>query len=196
MVLTDTEITLRSAGGSKNSSMIYPFISDTIRELDGNQALSFGLGCMGYDTRLAPRFKVFNRVPIGLDGVVDPKRFNAEELITEVETDRLVLPPHCYALGETIEHFNMPNEVMAICLAKSTYARCGISVNTTPVWPGFKGHVVIEFYNHLDVPVVIYANEGFAQFVFLKAIGNVLLNYADRDGRYTGQSSGIQTARV
>ena len=195
MVLTDAEITIR-CGGSKHSSMLFPFVPETVREVDGEQALSFGLGAMGYDSILAPRFKVFNRVPLGSDGVVDPKQFNADALITSIETDVLILPPNCYALGETVEHFNMPDNVMALCLAKSTYARCGISVNTTPVWPGFKGHVVIEFYNHLDVPVKIYANEGFAQFVFFESSTHVLQNYASRDGRYSGQSSGIQEAKV
>lgn len=195
MVLTDKQI-MAMCEWPFETPMIYPFVPETMRKLHGEQALSFGLGCMGYDSVLAPRFKVFNRVPIGSDGIVDPKQFNADALITEVETDVLIIPPHCYALGETVEFFNMPNNVMALCLAKSTYARCGISVNTTPVWPGFKGHVVIEFYNHLDVPVKIYANEGFAQFVFLESSHAVTKNYEERDGRYNGQSSGIQEARV
>lgn len=188
-VMTDAQI----AQVVLDHDMIAPFFMDTIREVDGQPVISFGLGSMGYDTRLRPIFKLFKKDPN--TGTIDPKAFN-ERHVEIVEGDVIELPPKTYALSETVERFNMPNDVMAFCLAKSTYARCCIGVNTTPIWPGFKGHVVIEFYNHGDVPVKIYANEGFAQFVFMRASHDVNRNYADRGGVYHGQETGVQSAKV
>lgn len=188
-VMTDTQI----ANAVLDHDMINPFYTDTVREVDGQPVISFGLGTMGYDTRLRPIFKLFKKNPT--NGAIDPKAFD-ERHVEIVEGAVIELPPKTYALSETVECFNMPNDVMAFCLAKSTYARCCIGVNTTPIWPGFKGHVVIEFYNHGDVPVKIYANEGFAQFVFMRASETVKHNYADRGGVYHGQETGVQSAKV
>lgn len=188
-VMTDTQI----ANAVLDHDMITPFYTDTVREVDGQPVISFGLGTMGYDTRLRPIFKLFKKDP--MNGAIDPKAFDERHVVI-VEGDVIELPPKTYALSETVECFNMPNDVMAFCLAKSTYARCCIGVNTTPIWPGFKGHVVIEFYNHGDVPVKIYANEGFAQFVFMRASETVKRNYADRGGVYHGQETGVQSAKV
>lgn len=188
-VMTDAQI----ANAVLEHDMINPFFMDTVREVNGEAVISYGLGTMGYDTRLRPIFKLFKKAP--MVGAIDPKAFD-ERHVTIVEGDVIELPPKTYALSETVENFNMPNDVMAFCLAKSTYARCCIGVNTTPVWPGFKGHVVIEFYNHGDVPVKIYANEGFAQFVFMRATSEVTKNYADRGGVYHGQTTGVQSAKV
>lgn len=187
--MTDTQI----AQAVLDHDMITPFYTDTVREVEGEPVISFGLGTMGYDTRLRPIFKLFKKDPT--NGAIDPKAFN-ERHVEVVEGDVIELPPKTYALSETVECFNMPNDVMAFCLAKSTYARCCIGVNTTPIWPGFKGHVVIEFYNHGDVPVKIYANEGFAQFVFMRASESVKRNYAERGGVYHGQETGVQSAKV
>lgn len=188
-VMTDLQITTAVL----EHDMIKPFFMDTVREHEGQPVISYGLGTMGYDTRLRPIFKLFKKDPA--NGVIDPKAFD-ERHVTVVEGDVIELPPKTYALSETVECFNMPDDVMAFCLAKSTYARCCIGVNTTPIWPGFKGHVVIEFYNHGDVPVKIYANEGFAQFVFIRASETVKHNYADRGGVYHGQETGVQSAKV
>lgn len=188
-VMTDAQI----AQAVLDHGMIKPFFMDTIREVDGQPVISYGLGSMGYDTRLRPIFKLFKKSPNG--DAIDPKAFS-EQHVRIVEGDVIELPPKTYALSETVERFDMPNNVMAFCLAKSTYARCCIGVNTTPIWPGFKGHVVIEFYNHGDVPVKIYANEGFAQFVFMRASQDVNRNYADRGGVYHGQETGVQSAKV
>lgn len=188
-VMTDSQI----ANAVLEHDMINPFYMDTIREHEGKPVISYGLGTMGYDTRLRPIFKLFKKDPN--NGVIDPKAFD-ECHVRIVEGDVIELPPKTYALSETVECFNMPNDVMAFCLAKSTYARCCIGVNTTPIWPGFKGHVVIEFYNYGDVPVKIYANEGFAQFVFMRATTEVSKNYADRGGVYHGQETGVQSAKV
>lgn len=195
MVLSDVSIKELCVG---ERPLIENFIDHCVREVDGNRVISFGLAPDGYDARIAPRFKIFNRKPLDGSGMVvlDPKKFNAEALLSEIETDILTLPPHTYALGETIERFNIPDDVAPLCMAKSTYARCAISVNTTPIVPGFSGHVVLEFYNHLDVPVRIYANEGFAFFRFHSMDRPCEINYVQNGGNYNNQQSGIQVARV
>ncbi len=196
MLLSDSTI-IKLCEGEK--SLIEGFVPVCTRVNEaGDRVISYGVAPCGYDARIAPRFKVFNRKPLEASGltILDPKKFNAAELVTEIETDVLILPPHTYALGETVERFNVPNDVGVLCMAKSTYARCGISVNTTPIVPGFSGFVVLEFYNHLDVPVRIYANEGFAFFQFSWLNQACEQNYVDVGGNYNNQQSGIQVARV
>ncbi len=159
--------------------MITPFTEAQRR--DG--VISYGVSSYGYDARVSDEFKIFTN----LDSVVvDPKNFS-ESGFVDRKTDICVIPPNSFALARTVEHFKIPRDVLVICLGKSTYARCGIIVNVTPLEPEWEGHVTLEFSNTTPMPARIYANEGAAQFIFLKADSVCETSYADRKGKYQGQ---------
>jgi dCTP deaminase len=183
----------------REQQLITPFEETLIREINGRRIISAGLSSYGYDLRLAPDgFRVFS--PIA-SAEIDPKNFDESSLIeaplkTSEDGSRYwLMPPHTYALGVTVETFNMPRNVIGICLGKSTLARVGIIVNTTPLEPGWKGRLVLEFSNSADLPVRIYANEGVAQVTFFESDEDCETSYADRQGKYQGQKS-IVTARL
>ena len=159
--------------------MITPFTEAQRR--DG--VISYGVSSYGYDARVSDEFKIFTN----LDSVVvDPKNFS-ESGFVDRKTDVCVIPPNSFALARTVERFKIPRDVLVICLGKSTYARCGIIVNVTPLEPEWEGHVTLEFSNTTPMPARIYANEGAAQFIFLKADSICETSYADRKGKYQGQ---------
>ena len=160
--------------------MISPFEDKQIR---GNK-ISFGLSSYGYDARVAEEFKIFTNVN---SEVVDPKNFKPTNFVTK-KVSECIIPPNSFALARTIEYFKIPKDVLVICLGKSTYARCGIIVNVTPLEPGWEGHVTLEFSNTTPLPAKIYANEGVAQFVFLKGNETPETSYSDRNGKYMGQT--------
>ena len=145
---------------AQNEGMIEPFVEAQRRE----GVISYGLSSYGYDARVAPEFKIFTNVD---SAVVDPKDFASNSFVDR-ETDICVIPPNSFALARTVEYFRVPEDVLVICLGKSTYARCGIIVNVTPLEPGWEGHVTLEFSNTTPLPAKIYANEGACQFLFLK----------------------------
>ena len=159
--------------------MIKPFIS----EQKGENNISYGLSSFGYDARVSNEFKIFTDVD---SAIVDPKNFNKNSFVSRVGNE-CVIPPNSFALASTIEYFKIPKDVLVICLGKSTYARCGIIVNVTPLEPGWEGHVTLEFSNTTPLPAKIYANEGVAQFVFIKGNEDPAVSYADRNGKYQGQ---------
>ena len=164
--------------------MIEPFQEDQIRYSDDNSRLiSYGLSSYGYDVRCANEFKVFTNIH---SAIVDPKSFD-EKSFVDIESDVCVIPPNSFALARTMEYFKIPDDVMVICLGKSTYARCGIIVNVTPLEPGWEGHVTLEFSNTTPLPAKIYAKEGVAQFVFLKGNEKPDVSYAKRKGKYMKQ---------
>ena len=164
---------------AKENSMISPFKNKQIR---GNK-ISFGVSSYGYDARVSNDFKIFTNVE---SAVVDPKNFSEESFIDK-KTDVCVIPPNSFALASTVEYFKIPRDTMVICLGKSTYARCGIIVNVTPLEPEWEGHVTLEFSNTTPLPAKIYANEGACQFLFLKGDTECETSYADRKGKYQGQ---------
>ena len=164
---------------SNNHNMISPFEEKQIR---GNK-ISFGLSSFGYDARVSNEFKVFTNVN---SEVIDPKNFKNSNFITR-NGNECVIPPNSFALASTMEYFKIPDDVMVICLGKSTYARCGIIVNVTPLEPGWEGYVTLEFSNTTPLPAKIYANEGVAQFIFLKGNEKPEVTYADRKGKYMKQ---------
>ena len=170
-----------------NQKMISPFVSKQIRK----GRISFGLSSYGYDARVSNDFKIFTNVN---SAVVDPKNFRKESFVTK-RSKVCVIPPNSFALARTIEYFKIPENVMVICLGKSTYARCGIIVNVTPLEPGWEGFVTLEFSNTTPLPAKIYANEGAAQFIFLKGNEKPELTYADRNGKYMGQT-GVTLPKV
>ncbi len=154
--------------------------------------VSYGVSSYGYDVRVGTRFKIFTPTPrTGGIAVVDPKRFT-DDLFVEVDTaeqgtDHVVIPPNSFALCETVEWMEIPRDVLAICVGKSTYARCGLIVNVTPLEPEWKGKVTLEISNTTPLPARVYANEGIAQMVFLKADRVCAVSYADKAGKYQGQ---------
>ena len=167
--------------------MILPFEDKQIRE----GKISYGLSSFGYDARVSEEFKIFTNVT---SEIVDPKDFKSTNFVTK-NGPVCVIPPNSFALARTVERFKIPKDIMVICLGKSTYARCGIIVNVTPLEPGWEGHVTLEFSNTTPLPAKIYANEGVAQFIFLKGNEVPEVTYADRNGKYMGQT-GVTLPKV
>ena len=160
-------------------SMISPFEKKQVRE----GKISYGLSSFGYDARVSNEFKIFTDVD---SAIVDPKNFKSNSFVSR-KGNECIIPPNSFALASTVEYFKIPNDVLVICLGKSTYARCGIIVNVTPLEPGWEGHVTLEFSNTTPLPAKIYANEGAAQFVFLKGNEKPETDYAQRKGKYMKQ---------
>lgn len=163
----------------KGESMISPFFE--AKQKQG--IVSYGLSSYGYDARVANEFKVFTNV---FSSVIDPKDFNPKSFV-DIETDVCIIPPNSFALARTVEYFRIPRDVLVLCIGKSTYARCGIIVNVTPLEPEWEGHVTIEISNTTPLPAKIYANEGICQFLFLRGEGVCQKSYRDSDGKYMGQ---------
>lgn len=159
--------------------MISPFVEGQVRE----DVISYGVSSYGYDARVADEFKIFTNVN---NSIVDPKNFCSNSFIDK-QGEVCVIPPNSFMLARTVEYFKIPRDVLVICLGKSTYARCGIIVNVTPLEPEWEGHVTLEFSNTTPLPAKIYANEGVCQFLFLKGAGNCDISYKDRKGKYMGQ---------
>ena len=159
--------------------MIEPFVEGQVRE----HVVSYGLSSYGYDIRVADEFKVFTNV---YGSVIDPKSFDPRSFV-DIKADVCIIPPNSFALARTIEYFRVPRDVLTICLGKSTYARCGIIVNVTPLEPEWEGHVTLEFSNTTTLPAKIYANEGVAQMLFFESDEPCETSYRDRGGKYQGQ---------
>ena len=163
--------------------MIEPFESTQVRDAEGGRVISYGTSSYGYDVRCASEFKVFTNIH---SATVDPKAFDADSFV-DVASDVCVIPPNSFALASTVEYFRIPRNVLTICLGKSTYARCGIIVNVTPLEPEWEGHVTLEFSNTTTLPAKIYANEGVAQMLFFESDEVCETSYKDRGGKYQGQ---------
>ena len=170
-----------------NNGMITPFSEKLSR--DG--VISYGLSSYGYDCRLSDEFMIFTNVD---NAIVDPKEFNPNSFV-ERKTDVCVIPPNSFVLCRTVETFKVPRDVLVVCLGKSTYARCGLIVNVTPLEPEWEGQVTLEISNTTPLPAKIYANEGIAQFLFFKGETPCEISYADRQGKYMGQS-GVTLPRM
>lgn len=168
---------------AEESAMISPFEAGQVRHNEAGKIVSYGTSSYGYDVRCAREFKVFTNIN---SAVVDPKNFDANSFI-DIEADVCIIPPNSFALARTVEYFKIPRNVLTICLGKSTYARCGIIVNVTPLEPEWEGHVTLEFSNTTNLPAKIYANEGVAQMLFLESDEVCDVSYADRKGKYQGQ---------
>ncbi|MDC1096252.1 dCTP deaminase [Pelagibacteraceae bacterium] len=172
---------------AKTKKMINPFVS----KQNNKGKISFGLSSYGYDARVSNEFKIFTNVN---SGIVDPKVFKKDSFVTK-KAKECIIPPNSFALASTVEYFKIPENVLVICLGKSTYARCGIIVNVTPLEPGWEGHVTLEFSNTTPLPAKIYANEGVAQFVFIKGNEKPEVTYANRKGKYMKQK-GVTLPKV
>ena len=164
--------------------LIEPFESGQVRHGEDRQrVVSFGTSSYGYDVRCAREFKIFTNINTA---IVDPKNFD-ENSFVDLSADVCIIPPNSFALARTVEYFRIPRNVLTICLGKSTYARCGIIVNVTPLEPEWEGHVTLEFSNSTPLPAKIYANEGVAQMLFFESDEICETSYADRAGKYMGQ---------
>ena len=168
---------------AREHRMIEPFEESLTRQNSGGPVISYGLSSYGYDLRVADEFKVFTNV---YNAVVDPKAFDPRSFVDLCAPSCLV-PPNSFALARSIEYFRIPRDVLTLCVGKSTYARCGIIVNVTPLEPEWEGHVTLEISNTTPLPARIYANEGLAQVIFLAATEPCEISYANRAGKYQGQ---------
>jgi len=160
--------------------MINPFVEDQVRE----DIISYGLSSYGYDVRIANEFKIFTNLN---STIVDPKNFDPKSFV-DFTGDMCIIPPNSFALGRTVEYFKIPRNVMTLCVGKSTYARCGIITNVTPLEPGWQGHVTLEISNTTPLPAKIYAGEGIAQILFFESDEQCETSYADKKGKYQSQT--------
>ena len=165
---------------ARTRGMIEPFVER--QSADG--VISYGLSSYGYDARVSNEFKIFTNVD---NAIVDPKNFSEAGFVSR-EVDVCVIPPNSFALARSVEYFRVPRDVLVICLGKSTYARCGLIVNVTPLEPEWEGHVTLEISNTTPLPARVYANEGLCQFLFLKGESPCEISYADRAGKYMHQT--------
>lgn len=172
-------------------NMIDDGAATQIRYANGNKIISYGISSYGYDVRCADEFKVFTNVN---NALLDPKNFDDRSFI-DVKGKYCIIPPNSFALARSVEYFRIPKDVLVVCLGKSTYARCGIIVNVTPLEPEWEGHITLEFSNTTSLPVKIYANEGCAQLLFYKSDKPCDTSYKDRKGKYQGQT-GVTLPRV
>ena len=170
-----------------NHGMIEPFVEKQTAE----GKISYGLSSFGYDSRCSDEFKIFTNVD---NAIVDPKNFS-EDSFVDRQTDVCIIPPNSFVLTRSVEYFRIPKDVLVVCLGKSTYARCGLIVNVTPLEPGWEGHVTLEISNTTPLPAKVYANEGVAQFLFFKGSSDCEVTYADRAGKYMGQT-GVTLPRI
>jgi len=167
--------------------MISPFEEKQVRQ----GVISYGLSSYGYDVRIADEFKIFTNV---FGAIVDPKNFDPKSFV-DFKGEVCLIPPNSFALGRTVEYFRIPRKAMTICVGKSTYARCGIITNVTPLEPGWEGHVTLEISNTTPLPAKIYANEGIAQILFFESDEECLVSYADKKGKYQAQQ-GVTLPKV
>jgi dCTP deaminase len=163
--------------------MIEPFAERQVREAGGRKIVSYGTSSYGYDVRCAGEFKIFTNIN---STIVDPKDFDTKNFV-DFEGEVCIIPPNSFALARTIEYMRIPRNILVVCLGKSSYARCGIICNVTPLEPEWEGHVTLEFSNTTPLPAKIYANEGVAQFLFFESDEVCETSYKDRGGKYQGQ---------
>ena len=169
---------------AEKNQLIEPFEKEQIREVDNKKVISYGVSSYGYDVRCANEFKIFTNT---FSSVVDPKNFD-EKSFVDIQDSECIIPPNSFALARTVEYFKIPRSILTLCLGKSTYARCGIIVNVTPLEPEWEGHVTLEFSNTTNLPAKIYANEGVAQMLFFESDQVCKTSYKDRGGKYQGQT--------
>ena len=164
---------------SEEHGMIEPYEPAQVRE----GVISYGVSSFGYDVRVADEYKVFTDV---YSVVVDPKNFDPRSFV-DVKGDHCIIPPRSFALARTLEYFRIPADVLVVCVGKSTYARCGIIVNVTPLEPEWRGYLTLEISNTTPLPAKIYSNEGLAQLLFFKGEEVPEHTYASKKGKYQDQ---------
>ena len=173
---------------AREHGMIEPFQEDQVSE----DIISYGVSSYGYDLRIAEEFKIFTNIT---NTVVDPKAFDENSMVVDHRGEHCIIPPNSFALARSLEYFRVPRDVLVVCVGKSTYARCGIITNVTPLEPEWEGHVTLEISNTTPLPAKIYANEGIAQLLFFGSDTPCETSYADRKGKYQAQR-GITVPRI
>ena len=168
---------------AKEKGMISPFEPSLISKNETGRIVSYGTSSYGYDVRCADEFKIFTNIN---SAIIDPKNFNSQSFV-DFKGEVCIIPPNSFALARTVEYFRIPRDILTVCLGKSTYARCGIIVNVTPLEPEWEGHITLEFSNTTPLPAKIYAYEGVAQMLFFQADEPCEVSYKDRGGKYQGQ---------
>ncbi len=187
MILNDMEIERLCL----EQQMITPFVNEQVSQDDGHRVISYGLSSFGYDIRLAEEFHTLNTpTPI----VIDPKNFEKSNIVIHPATKSFTIAANGFVLALTKEYFRIPEDIMTLCVGKSTYARCGIIVNVTPFEPGWEGYAVLEISNTAPIPAKIYPNEGIAQVIFFRG-ERPAVTYADKKGKYQKQT-GMTYAKV
>ncbi len=169
---------------AKEHGLIDPFEPGQVKQQGDRKLVSYGTSSYGYDVRCATEFRIFTNIN---SSIVDPKNFDSNSFVN-LDTDVCIIPPNSFALARTVEYFRIPRNILTICLGKSTYARCGIIVNVTPLEPEWEGHVTLEFSNTTTLPAKVYANEGVAQMIFFESDEVCETSYKDRGGKYQGQT--------
>jgi dCTP deaminase len=169
-------------------AMIEPFADAQVSE----GLISYGVSSYGYDLRIADEFKIFTNIN---NTVVDPKAFDVNSMVVDYKGDVCIIPPNSFALARSFEYLRIPRDVLVVTVGKSTYARCGIITNVTPLEPEWEGHVTLEISNTTPLPAKIYANEGIAQLLFFQGDPICDTSYADRSGKYQSQR-GITVPRI
>jgi dCTP deaminase len=169
---------------AEQHKMIDPFVPQQVKENASGRVISYGVSSYGYDIRCADEFYIFTNIN---SAIVDPKNFTKESFVA-IQNDVCIIPPNSFALARSVEYFRIPRNVLTVCLGKSTYARCGIIVNVTPLEPEWEGHITLEFSNTTPLPAKIYANEGVAQVLFFESDEQCAVSYKDRRGKYQGQT--------
>lgn len=173
---------------AREHRMIEPFVDEQV----SGGIISYGVSSYGYDLRVTDEFKIFTNVR---STVVDPKSFDENTMIVDYQGPECIIPPNSFALARSLEYFRIPRNILVICLGKSTYARCGIITNVTPLEPEWEGHLTLEISNTTPLPARIYANEGIAQLLFFEGDPVCETSYADRKGKYQSQT-GITVPRI
>lgn len=178
---------------SQVNNMIFPFTDQQVSK----GVISYGVSAYGYDARISPDYRYISAPAHSLYKTLymDPKAGYLDIIFVQGRANRIIIPPHGFILAKTIEYFKIPKDVLVVCVGKSTYARCGIIVNVTPLEPGWEGYVTLELSNTTDLPAVVYANEGICQFLFFKGGSPCSTTYSDRQGKYMNQMN-IETAKV
>ncbi len=178
------------------AGMITPFVDHQVSHLgDGlvkEKVISYGVSSYGYDIRAFDEWKVFTNIN---SSIIDPKNFDERCFVTVKDRGYCLIPANSFAISRSIEYMRIPNDVLVMCLGKSTYARSGIVINVTPLEPGWEGHIVLEFSNTTSLPAKVYANEGVAQLLFFQSDEQCKTTYADREGKYQKQT-GITLPRA
>ena len=176
---------------AQSQRMIEPFEPSQVKEVESRKVVSYGTSSYGYDIRCSREFKIFTNIN---STIVDPKNFD-EKSFVDFSGDVCIIPPNSFALARTVEYFRVPRNVLVVCLGKSTYARCGIIVNVTPLEPEWEGHVTLEISNTTPLPAKIYANEGLCQVLFFESDEACEVSYKDKKGKYQAQQ-GIVLPRL
>lgn len=171
-VLSDKEI--------RERKIITPFA-------EASKGISSGVSAYGYDSKLGNKLYLFSAHKANKDLIIDPKNFDERAYVQMQSDDHFIIPPYGFALGKTAEHFKIPRDILVVCVGKSTYARCGLIVNVTPLEPGWEGYVTLEFSNTTPFPVKLYVNEGICQFIFFKADNECEVAYNEKSGKYMNQ---------